>query len=94
MAGRSRRKRLHRINNEIAVPEVRIVGGETEEENGVMNTRKALLLAESRSMDLVEINAAQDPPICRIIEYTKFKYEQSKREKKRDRKSTRLNSSH
>ena len=86
MAGRSRRKRLHRINNEIAVPEVRIVGGETEEENGVMNTRKALLLAESRSMDLVEINAAQDPPICRIIEYTKFKYEQSKREKEKKKK--------
>jgi translation initiation factor IF-3 len=77
---------LHRINNEITVPEVRIVGGESEEENGVMNTRKAILLAESKSMDLVEINATQEPPICRIIEYTKFKYEQSKREKEKKKK--------
>lgn len=77
---------MHRINNEIAVPEVRIVGSETEDENGVMSLRKALAIAEMRGMDLVEINASQEPPICRIIEYTKFKYEQSKREKEKKKK--------
>lgn len=77
---------MHRINNEIAVPEVRIVGGETEEENGVMATRAAQAIADEQGMDLVEINAAQNPPICRIIKYSKFKYEQSKREKEKKKK--------
>lgn len=51
--------------------------------NGVMETRRALYLAEQAGVDLVEINANADPPIVQIIEYTKFRYEQKKREKER-----------
>lgn len=49
--------------------------------NGVMPTYKALRLAEEAGMDLVEIVANQRPPVCRIIEYSKFIYEQKKRAK-------------
>lgn len=60
---------------------VRVVGGEGPEENGVMSTSQALSLANELGMDLVEINARQDPPIVRIIEYSKFRYELKKKQK-------------
>ena len=62
---------------------VRVVRAEDESMNGVMETRRALYLAEQAGVDLVEINANADPPIVQIIEYTKFRYEQKKREKER-----------
>ncbi len=51
--------------------------------NGVMETRRALYLAEQAGVDLVEINGRAEPPIVQMIEYTKFRYEQKKREKER-----------
>ncbi|HHG84074.1 MAG TPA: translation initiation factor IF-3 [Bacteroidetes bacterium] len=84
--GRVRHRRLHRINHEIQSSQVRVVGSEEETESGVMSTRVALGMAEEKGMDLVEINANMDPPICRIIEYSKFKYEQSKRDKEKKKK--------
>lgn len=65
----------------IRVREVRIVGSEDESQNGVFPTDVALRMAEGLGVDLVEINDKQEPPICRLIEYTKFKYEQKKRQK-------------
>lgn len=49
--------------------------------NGVFPTRVALQMAEEQGLDLVEINSAQEPPICRIIQYSKFKYELKKKKK-------------
>ncbi|MCS6905153.1 MAG: translation initiation factor IF-3 [Bacteroidia bacterium] len=71
----------HRINDEIDAPEVRIVGEEDESLNGIYPIEKALKLAEARGVDLVEVTRNASPPVCRIIEYSKFRYEQKKREK-------------
>lgn len=71
-------KSQYRINEEIRVREVRVV-----DENGatVMSTREALELAQQRGEDLVEISPNADPPVCRIIDYSKFLYQQKKRAK-------------
>jgi len=77
---RRREERPHRINREIRVPEVRLVGLE-DEEDGVFKTQDALKMAEARELDLVEVAPKAVPPVCRIIQYSKFRYEQKKREK-------------
>lgn len=74
-------RREHRINNEIRVPEVRLVGMEDEDMNGIIPTRKALALADEMELDLVEIAAQARPPVVRIIEYSKFAYELKKKKK-------------
>lgn len=84
---RNRRpRREHRINQEIDVPRVRVVGMENEDENGVMTLRDALRIGEETGADVVEINGTIDPPIVRIIEYAKFRYELKKREKEKKAK--------
>lgn len=80
-------EREHRINDEIRVPEVRLVGLKEHEEilgdqqDGVYRTYDALRMAEQLSLDLVEIAPQAVPPVCRIVEYSKFRYEQKKKEK-------------
>ena len=71
-------KSQYRINEEIRVREVRVVG-----DNGatVMSTREALELAQQRGEDLVEISPNAEPPVCRIIDYSKFLYQQKKKAK-------------
>lgn len=71
-------KSQYRINEEIRVREVRVV-----DDNGatVMSTREALELAQQRGEDLVEISPNATPPVCRIIDYSKFLYQQKKRAK-------------
>ncbi len=87
-----RRKRKHkkkkkqinyRINREITAPEVRLVGFEDNPElNGkVFSFEEAMRMAEEREKDLVEIVSTTDPPVCKIIEYSRFIYEQKKKEK-------------
>ena len=72
---------------EIRVPEVRIVGLEQyqeilgNKEDGVFRTAEAQQMADTLSMDLVEVASNAVPPVCRIVEYSKFRYEQKKREK-------------
>src|SRR5690242_18375240 len=66
-----------RINNRIRVPEVRVIA--EEEQLGVMPTHEALRLAEERGLDLVEISPRAFPPVCRIMDYGKYKYEQAKK---------------
>ena len=61
------------------MPEVRVVGENVEV--GVYSTRKALEMAEAQGLDLVEISPKADPPVCKIIDYSKFKYEQKKKQK-------------
>ncbi|MFD1769015.1 translation initiation factor IF-3 [Sphingobacterium suaedae] len=69
----------HRINEFIRVPEVRLVGDNIEQ--GIYPTRKALELADELELDLVEISPNAVPPVCRIIDYSKFIYEQKKKQK-------------
>lgn len=69
----------HRINEHIRVPEVRLVGDNIE--TGVYPTQKALQLADELELDLVEISPNAVPPVCKIIDYSKFVYEQKKRQK-------------
>jgi len=72
--------RDHRINENIRVKEIRVVD-EDGNQLGVLQTREALKLAEEKQLDLVEIAPQAKPPVCRIMDYGKFKFEQSKREK-------------
>lgn len=67
-------------------PKVRIVGEADETKNGVYDTETALEMARERSLDLVQIAFSNDMPICRIVEFSKYLYEQKKREKERKAK--------
>lgn len=68
-----------RINERVRVPEVRLVGENVEV--GIYSIQKALDLAKSLELDLVEISPTAVPPVCKIIDYSKFKYEQKKKQK-------------
>lgn len=71
-------KNSHRINREIGVPEVRLVG-EDGEQLGVVPTHQAMAMAEEAEVDLVEIAPQARPPVCRLMDYGKFKYQEQKR---------------
>ncbi|WP_243371988.1 translation initiation factor IF-3 [Geotalea sp. SG265] len=66
------------INQAIRAKEVRVVGAESEQ-LGILPLREALALAESQQLDLVEVSPTAVPPVCRIMDYGKFKYQQSKK---------------
>ena len=70
---------LHRINQNIKIAEVRLVGENVEQ--GVYETPEALKLAQDQDLDLVEISPKAVPPVCRIIDYKKFLYQQKKKQK-------------
>ncbi len=70
-----------RVNYKIRVPQVRVLDS-MGNMLGVMSTRDALRMAEERELDLVEITPNAVPPVCKIMDYGKFKYEESIREKK------------
>ena len=74
------------MNRDIRVPEVRLVGDNVE--TGVYPTREALRLAEELELDLVEISPNAQPPVCKIVDYKKFLYEQKKRAKELKAKAT------
>jgi translation initiation factor IF-3 len=67
-----------RINDRIRAPEIRLIGADGENV-GVIHPREALAMAESAGLDLVEISPNADPPVCKIMDYGKFKYEQQKK---------------
>ncbi len=67
-----------RVNEEIRVPQVRLIDQEGEM-MGVMSARDAMLRAFAVGLDLVEISPNADPPVCKILDYGKFKYEQQKK---------------
>ena len=69
-----------RVNEEITVSRVRLVG-ENVPEQGVFPTSEALKLADSLGLDLVEISAKADPPVCKILDYQKYLYQQKKKAK-------------
>jgi translation initiation factor IF-3 len=69
-----------RINGKIRAREVRVIG-EDGHQLGVMTLAEAIRLAQSRGVDLVEIAPNATPPVCRVVDFGKFRYEQAKREK-------------
>ncbi len=75
----------HRTNHMIKVPEVRLVGENIEP--GILSTPDALKLAQSMQLDLVEISPGANPPVCRVIDYNKFLYEEKKKKKEMKAKS-------
>ena len=69
-----------RINDRIRVPEVRLVG-EDGKQIGVIKTSDALAYAQERDLDLVEVAPEARPPVCRVLDYSKYKYEQAQKQK-------------
>ena len=80
-------KNQYRVNEQIRVREVRIAG---EGESTVMSTRQALEMAREQGVDLVEISPNAQPPVCRIIAYSKFLYQQKKRAKEMKQKQVKV----
>ncbi|WP_299530523.1 translation initiation factor IF-3 [Ulvibacterium sp.] len=85
---RRENKNPHRINEKILAPEVRLVGDNVD--IGIYPIRKALDKAEEMGLDLVEISPKAEPPVCKIMEYKKFLYEQKKREKAMKAKASKV----
>ena len=81
-------KSQYRVNEQIRVREVRIVGDDIE--STVMDIRQALQLAEQKGVDLVEISPNATPPVCRLIDYSKFIYQQKKRQKEMKAKQVKI----
>jgi translation initiation factor IF-3 len=71
-------ERKHKLNREIMAPQVRLNGVENEP-LGIVSVQEALRMAGDLDVDLVEIAAAADPPVCRLMDYGKFKYQEQKR---------------
>jgi translation initiation factor IF-3 len=69
-----------RINDRIRVPQVRLIS-ETGDQVGVIPTEQALRYAQERDLDLVEVAAEAKPPVCRVLDYSKYKYEQDQKAK-------------
>jgi translation initiation factor IF-3 len=80
---------MTRVNEYIRAPKVRVVT-ESGELIGVMSSREAVAKAKSIGMDLVEIAAKADPPVCKVCDYGKYKYEQSKLKKNNPKTTTKL----
>ena len=78
----------HRVNEEITARQVRIVGEDIE--STVVSIQEALRLARERELDLVEISPKADPPVCRIIDYQKFLYQQKRKAKEIKAKASKV----
>lgn len=76
-----------RINRQIRIPQVRLIG-DGGEQVGVVDIEVALAYAEERGLDLVEVSPQARPPVCKVMDYGKFKYQQSKRAQEAKKKQT------
>ncbi len=79
MPFRGRVEEPYNVNERIRAPRVRVVGENVEVD--VYSREDAIRMAEEQGLDLVEISPKADPPVCKIIDYSKFKYEQKKKQK-------------
>ena len=77
--------KIAEINEEIRDPEVRLIGAENEQ-LGVMSGKEALALAQEQKLDLVKIAPGAKPPVCKIMDFGKFRYEQQKKDKEAKKK--------
>jgi translation initiation factor IF-3 len=76
---RGKQEEPFKINERIKALQVRLVGENIEQ--GVYDTKKALSIAQEQGLDLVEISPNAEPPVCRVVDYSKFKYEHKKKQK-------------
>lgn len=79
------KKDFHKINNFISSEEVRVILDDGEQ-LGVMNKKEAISIAQDRGMDLVEIAPNNKPPVCKIVDYGKFKYQEQKKKNEAKKK--------
>ena len=84
---RFRRADVTRVNERIRAPRVRVIDGTTNQQLGVMAPVDALRRARALGLDLVEVAANAEPPVCRICDYGKWKNEQSKQQKNKSKVS-------
>jgi translation initiation factor IF-3 len=83
-----KKEELHKINGNITAREVRLVGDGTEPQ--VLSTYDAIKLAEEMGLDLVEISPNAVPPVCKILDYRKFMYDQKKKQKELKAKQSKV----
>ena len=79
-----------KINREIRAKTIRLVGENIENQNQVVPTSQALKMAEEMELDLVEISPTAEPPVCRILDYQKYIYQQKKKQKEIKAKTVRI----
>ena len=84
---RRHREPQTRINHRIRADPIRVIGPDGDM-LGVMSNREALRIAQEQSLDLVEVNPKAEPPVCKIMDYGKFKYEEKKKASEAKRKQT------
>ncbi|MGB5989382.1 MAG: translation initiation factor IF-3 [Marinifilaceae bacterium] len=82
------KKALFRTNSEIRVSAVRLVGDNVEQ--GVVSIQEALKISREQELDLVEISPKVDPPVCRVVDYSKFLYQMKKKQKELKAKSVKV----
>ncbi|MBQ9544413.1 MAG: translation initiation factor IF-3 [Clostridia bacterium] len=75
------------INEQIKAPQIRLIGSDGSQ-LGILKTRDALNMAYEKNLDLVEISAQGNPPVCKIMDYGKFKFEKDKKDKESKKKQT------
>jgi translation initiation factor IF-3 len=78
-----------RVNEQIRVPKVRVVG-EDGSQLGILSVQDALKIAYEKDLDLVEVAPAASPPVCKIMDFGKFKYQQEVSDKERKKKQTQI----
>src|ERR1700722_16870100 len=76
-----------RVNHRIRVPEILVIGPDGGK-LGVLQTHEAMRLAQEQGLDLVEVNPKADPPVCKILDFGKYKYEEKKKSAEAKRKQT------
>ena len=81
-------KDLHNINERIRAREVRLVGDNVEA--GIYPIQQALKIAEEQGLDLIEISPTAEPPVCKVLDYQKYLYQQKKRQKEQKAKATKV----
>ena len=87
-AGKNESKDQHRINNQIRAREVRLVGDNVEQ--GVYTLQEALRIADEQELDLIEISPNAEPPVCKILDYQKYLYQQKKKLKEQKAKAAKV----
>lgn len=80
---------ITRVNNQIRARKIRVIGVDNEQ-IGIMSPREALKHAKEHNLDLVEVAPNAEPPVCRIMDYGKYKYEQSKKEQRVKKKQNKV----
>ena len=86
--GPHKKEAAHNINHYVTSPIIRVVGDNMEPK--IISLREALTLAEQMNLDLVEISPQANPPVCKIMDYQKFLYEQKKKQKEIKAKSAKV----